>query len=199
MDTISVFCELSNIGSGNASTSLAKMVNEVIDIGVPKSEINKLSDIVATHGASNEPVLATVLQLSEDMEGIVMIVIKVDSAYKLLSKLLRRNVSRTVNNLATINEELSSVRDVCNTLCGAYLSAISEMTNLNIVTSPPYFSVDNITTAMNLPASLYGPGTDSISCIETEFFTLDKEVEGKFYFIPKIDSCQKLLAALGLA
>ena len=50
---------------------------------------------------------------------------------------------------------------------------------------------------MNLPASLYGGESDSILCIETEFFTLDREIEGKYYFIPKVESCNTLLSKLG--
>ncbi|MPM90367.1 hypothetical protein SDC9_137488 [bioreactor metagenome] len=50
---------------------------------------------------------------------------------------------------------------------------------------------------MNLPASIYGQVFDSILCIETDFFTADNQVEGKYYFIPKVDSCEKLLSALG--
>ena len=71
------------------------------------------------------------------------------------------------------------------------------MTGLTIDQSIPYFSVDMVMAIMNLPASLYGGESDSILCIETEFFTLDREIEGKSYFIPKVESCNTLLAKLG--
>ena len=74
---------------------------------------------------------------------------------------------------------------------------MSDMTGLTIDQSIPYFSVDMVMAIMNLPASLYGDESDSILCIETEFFTLDREIEGKYYFIPKVESCNKLLANLG--
>ncbi|RDY22498.1 CheY-P-specific phosphatase CheC, partial [Romboutsia maritimum] len=73
----------------------------------------------------------------------------------------------------------------------------SDMTSLTIDPSIPYFSVDMVMAIMNLPISLYGPIADSILCIETDFFTLDEEVEGKYYFIPQVESCQKLLTSLG--
>ena len=74
---------------------------------------------------------------------------------------------------------------------------MSDMTGLTIDQSIPYFSVDMVMAIMNLPASLYGDESDSILCIETEFCTLDREIEGKYYFIPKVESCNKLLANLG--
>ena len=74
---------------------------------------------------------------------------------------------------------------------------MSDMTGLTIDQSIPYFSVDMVMAIMNLPASLYGGESDSILCIETEFFTLDREIEGKYYFIPKVESCNTLLSKLG--
>lgn len=40
-DKLNVFREISNIGSGNASSSLAIMLNELVDIGIPKSDMIK--------------------------------------------------------------------------------------------------------------------------------------------------------------
>ena len=73
------------------------------------------------------------------------------------------------------------------------------MTSLSIDPSIPYFSVDMVRAIMNLPISLYGPVSDSILCIETDFFTTDNNIEGKYYFIPKVESCEKLLSSLGFA
>ena len=37
-EKLNVFREISNIGSGNASTSLAKMLNEIVDIGIKDNQ-----------------------------------------------------------------------------------------------------------------------------------------------------------------
>ena len=67
-DKLNVFREISNIGSGNASSSLAIMLNEIVDIGIPKSDMIKFSDITNSYKSPEELVVGTVLQLSEDME-----------------------------------------------------------------------------------------------------------------------------------
>ncbi len=196
-DKLNVFKEISNIGSGNASSSLSIMVDEIVDIGLPNSDMVKFSDITNSYSSPEELVVGTVLQLSGDMEGFIMVIMKVESALNLLRKLSKKEITCDVNDYEAICNELNSIGEICNILCGTYLTAIYDMTSLSIIPSIPYFSVDMVMAIMNLPVSLYGQVSDSILCIETDFFTLDREVEGKYYFIPKVESCKKLLVALG--
>ena len=196
-EKLNVFREISNIGSGNASTSLAQMLNEIVDIGIPNSDLREFSDITNSYSSPEEQVVGTVLQISGDLEGFIMVIMDVDSTLTLLSRLLGRKIECDKENYEELYKELNSVGEVCNILCGTYLTAMSDMTGLTIDQSIPYFSVDMVMAIMNLPASLYGGESDSILCIETEFFTLDREIEGKYYFIPKVESCNTLLSKLG--
>ena len=196
-EKLNVFREISNIGSGNASTSLAQMLNEIVDIGIPNSDLREFSDITNSYSSPEELVVGTVLQISGDLEGFIMVLMDVDSTLTLLSRLLGRKIECDKENYEELYKELNSVGEVCNILCGTYLTAMSDMTGLTIDQSIPYFSVDMVMAIMNLPASLYGGESDSILCIETEFFTLDREIEGKYYFIPKVESCNTLLSKLG--
>ena len=196
-EKINVFREISNIGSGNASTSLAQMLNEIVDIGIPNSDLREFSDITNSYSSPEELVVGTVLQISGDLEGFIMVIMDVDSTLTLLSRLLGRKIECDKENYEELYKELNSVGEICNILCGTYLTAMSDMTGLTIDQSIPYFSVDMVMAIMNLPASLYGGESDSILCIETEFFTLDREIEGKYYFIPKVESCNTLLSKLG--
>lgn len=198
-DKLNIFREISNIGSGNASTSLATMINELVDIGLPNSNMTELDDITKSYNSPDELVVGTVLQLSGDMEGFIMVIMKIDSAFNLLSKLSGKEIEYDKNNYKEICKELNSMGEICNILCGTYLTSISEMTNLTIVPSIPYFSVDMVRAIMNLPISLYGLELGSILCIETEFFTQEHDIEGKYYFIPDVTSCTKLLSSLGFA
>ena len=196
-EKLNVFREISNIGSGNASTSLAQMLNEIVDIGIPNSDLREFSQLTNSYNSPEELVVGTALQMSGDLEGFIMVVMNIDSTINLLSRLLGKEINCDKNDYEAVCKELNSVGEVCNILCGTYLTAISDMTGMNINQSIPYFSVDMVMAIMNLPATVYADVSDSILCIETEFFTLDREIEGKYYFIPKLDSCNKLLANLG--
>ena len=196
-EKLNVFREISNIGSGNASTSLAQLLNEIVDIGIPNSDLREFSEITNSYKSPEELVVGTVLQISGDLEGFIMVIMDVDSTLNLLSRLLGKKIECDKENYEELYKELNSVGEICNILYGTYLTAISDMTGLSINQSIPYFSVDMVMAIMNLPASMYGDEADSILCIETEFFTLDRQIEGKYYFIPKVESCNKLLANLG--
>ena len=173
------------------------MLNEIVDIGIPNSDLREFSDITNSYSSPGELVVGTVLQISGDLEGFIMVIMDVDSTLTLLSRLLGRKIECDKENYEELYKELNSVGEICNILCGTYLTAMSDMTGLTIDQSIPYFSVDMVMAIMNLPASLYGGESDSILCIETEFFTLDREIEGKYYFIPKVESCNTLLSKLG--
>lgn len=198
-DKLNIFREISNIGSGNASTSLATMLNESVDIGIPNSDIIESINATIGYNSPDELAVGTVLQLSGDMEGFIMVIMKIESAFSLLSKLAGTEIKYKKDDYEGICKELSSMGEICNILCGTYLTAISDMTNLTIIPSIPYFSVDMVGAIMNLPISLYGLDLDSILCIETDFFTQNYDVEGKYYFIPDVASCTKLLSTLGFA
>ena len=50
-EKLNVFREISNIGSGNASTPLAQMLNEIVDIGIPNSDLREFSDITNSYSS----------------------------------------------------------------------------------------------------------------------------------------------------
>ncbi|MGL5558631.1 MAG: chemotaxis protein CheC, partial [Paraclostridium dentum] len=127
-DKLNVFREISNIGSGNASTSLGMMLNEIVDIGIPKSDLISFSDITNSYDSPEELVVGTVLQLSGDMEGFILVIMKLDSAINLLSKVTGTNLEFDKEDYDLVRKELSSIGEICNILCGTYLTAISDMT-----------------------------------------------------------------------
>ena len=196
-EKLDVFREVSNIGSGNASTSLAQMLNEIVDIGIPKSYLREFSDIGNSYGFHEGLVVGSMIQILGDIEGFIMVMMNVDSAINLLWRILGKKIECDKENNKELYKELNYVGEICNILCETYLKSISDMTGLTINKSISCFNVDSFINMMNLPSSLHDGNSDSILYIETEFFTLDRELEGKYYFIPKFESSNKLLSKLG--
>ena len=83
---LNLFREISYIGSGNASTSLAQMLIEIVDIGIPNSDLREFSDITNSYSSPEELVVGTVLQISGDLEGFIMVIMDVDATLTLLSR-----------------------------------------------------------------------------------------------------------------
>ena len=97
-----------------------------------------------------------------------------------------------------VNHAFKPIEEVGNILVGAYLSAISSMTNMLITPSVPALSVDMVMAMMNVPAVVYGEIGESVLRMETEFHNDLSSVTGRYFLVPTMDSYGRLMKALGL-
>lgn len=197
-ETLDVFREISNIGSGSAACALATMINETVEVGVPKCDVIKFDDITNSYKTPETIVVGGVLQFEGDLDGFIMIIMDVKSAIDLINNLCFLDIKHDEIEYEELMEQLSFVSEIWNILGGSYLSAISNLSGLTIYPSVPYFTLDMVMAVMNLPISLYGTVSDTILSIETDFFSKNLSFGGKCYLVPTIESCNKLLSSLGL-
>jgi chemotaxis protein CheC len=76
-----VLKEIGNIGAGNATTALSKMLNQKMDMSVPKVELvpfNEISDIM---GDEDQTVVGIMLGFEGDVYGRKYMVYKDDPRY----------------------------------------------------------------------------------------------------------------------
>jgi chemotaxis protein CheC len=94
--------------------------------------------------------------------------------------------------------EISALKEVGNILAGSYLSALSMLTNTNIMPSVPDLCIDMAGAILSVPAVGFGSVGNSVLYIETEFTDGNEKVSGEFFLIPDVDSYEILLKALGV-
>lgn len=94
--------------------------------------------------------------------------------------------------------DLSAMKEIGNIIAGAYLSALSTMTNLKILPSIPYIAVDMAASILSVPAIQFGQYGDNALFIETEFGD-DIMMNGYFILMPDLDSYDNILSALGIS
>ncbi len=195
---LDVMREICNIGSGNASSALAQMMNTKVDIGVPLCEIIPFSEMTKGYESPEEIIVSTVVQISGDMEGFVMMNMPVPAACELLTVLTGEALD--ANNLpyAQLNEKLQPISEIGNILIGAYLSALSSMSNMTILPSVPMLAVDMVMAVMNLPAVVYGQVGEQALYMDTEFMSDTVQMKGQYYLVSTIESYNRLLSALGM-
>ncbi len=191
---LDVFKEIGNIGSGNATTAIANMINATIDMKVPKVELMEASKLGGAICPEEETIVGIFLEVTKDITGSMMFLLRMDAARYLVNKLLGMNKE----NDQTFDEmELSVLKEIGNIIAGSYLSAISNMTNLTIAPSIPYISVDMAAAILSVPAIEFGQYGDNALLIETEFGD-DVMVNGYFILMPEQDSYVKILSSLGI-
>ncbi|WP_345739386.1 chemotaxis protein CheC [Virgibacillus salarius] len=107
-----------------------------------------------------------------------------------------------MNLLASSDNELaiSVLKETGNIVTGAYLSALSDFTQVNMQPSVPYLSIDMAGAILTAGLIELSQVTDYAIIINTKMNPshLSHSIEGHFLFIPDPDSFPKLFQALGI-
>ena len=189
-----VLKEIGNIGAGNATTALAKMLDMKIDMKVPKVELLEFAALAAVISAEDEPVMGILLEVQSDIAGSMMFFLELDSAYYLCNKLMGRDPGWREE---FTEMDLSALKEIGNIISGSYLSALSSLTNMTITSSVPYLCIDMAGAILSVPAIEFGKYGDKALLIQTEFGD-EVRINGYFILLPELDSYEKILNSLGI-
>ena len=194
-----VLREIGNIGAGNATTALSQMINAWVSMNVPKVELlefKELSDIV---GGAEKIVVGILFTLSGDIDGMMMFMMDKVASMHLVNILLGNLQQTEITDETEFSEMgLSALNEIGNIISGAYLSSLSSLTNLTIISSIPYMAIDMAGAILSVPAIEFGKIGDKALLIETEFGDLENYVNGYFILIPTLNSYSAILQSLGL-
>lgn len=190
-----VLKEIGNIGAGNATTALAKMMNMKIDMNVPRVDLVPFTNLPDIFGSPEEVLAGILVQLDGDIKGMMMFLVKEKSAHNLVNSLMGGMIQSSGNGFSDM--ELSALGEIGNIIIGAYLSAMSNLTSLKISSSVPYISIDMAGALLSVPAIEFGKLGDKVLLIETQFGELDF-VNGYFLMVPELESYDAILSSLGM-
>jgi len=189
-----VLREIGNIGAGNATTAIANMLNLKMDMNVPKVEFLPVENITSAFGSEEEIIVGIMLGVEMDIEGSMMFLMDMKSAHHLVNRLMMREPDYD----GDFDEmDISAIKEIGNIISGAYLSALSGLTNLMISPTVPFVAIDMAAAILSVPAIQFGMVGDKALMINTEMGD-DLEIKGHFILMPEGDSYQKILSALGL-
>ncbi|SCP95905.1 chemotaxis protein CheC [Anaerobium acetethylicum] len=196
MDSVyfDVLKEIGNIGAGNATTALAKLLNMRIDMKIPKVAMTGFDQLTSVVCSEEEIVVGIYLLLEGDVAGSMMFLLKEASAHRLADQLMGRE-KPAGNTFSAM--DLSALQEAGNIIAGAYLSSLSALTNLTITASVPYISIDMAGAILSVPAIEFGKTGDKALLIET-CISAKMMISGYFILIPELASYDRILEALGL-
>lgn len=193
-----VLKEIGNIGAGNATTALATMLNIKVDMSVPNVALLPFDNISSFIGSEEQTVVAILLEIQGDIDGMMMFLFDMKSAHHLVNSLMMRDVHQDENGMADFSEmEMSALNEIGNIVSGSYLSALSGLTGMKMVSSVPALSIDMLGALLSVPAIEFGKYGDKLLMIQSEFGE-DDFVTGYFLLIPELESYDKILTSLGM-
>ncbi|MCX4267391.1 MAG: chemotaxis protein CheC [Lachnospiraceae bacterium] len=190
-----VLREIGNIGAGNATTALAKLINAKIDMKVPKVEMVDFPHLASIVGDEEDLMVAVMVTLSVDVDGMMMFLMDKKSGVYLIEQMMAGSGMPVSEEFGEL--EFSVISEIGNIITGSYLSALASLLNMKIDMSIPYLSIDMAGAILSVPAIEFGKIGDEVLLIQTDFGD-EIEVKGYFILIPDQDSYTRILTALGM-
>ena len=192
---IDVLRELANIGSGNAASSLSRMLGHSVNISIPDIGIRGFNEACEVLGGPEKIMMGTLLMLSGGINGMMMYLLPVEVVCDLVNMLMFTDIKS--------HEEIdemgySVINEVSNIMSASFVTAIAEMTDLMIDISPPEAALDMLGSIMSVPSIYFAKMSDTLLLIENELQIEDKKARASVLMMPDMASLEKLMASLGI-
>ena len=190
-----VLREIGNIGAGNATTALSQLINQKVDMKVPKVELLDFNELANIVGGPENLVVGILLTIEGEINGMMMFMLEQKSAHNLINILMGRDL----DDFSSFTEmDISAMLEIGNIISGAYLYSLSSLTNLMIKQSVPGISIDMAGAILSVPAIEFGKVGDKALLIQSHFGEEQLQVDGYFILIPTMESYDVILSSLGM-
>jgi chemotaxis protein CheC len=187
--------EVGTIGSATAATALADMVATKVEISVPQVSIVPLENISSIFNGMENLFFVLDMEIKGDIGGRIFLLLSPKDAQFLGGALLGRP-----NEEIDLNDELfkSSLKEACNILGGAYVSALADMTSMTILTSIPSLALDMVGAILDFIFIQIAQEAEEALYIKTDLQVRGLKLEGLFLLFPTSESLQKIFDTLGV-
>ena len=122
-----VLREIGNIGAGNATTALASLLGQKVDMSVPQVKLLEFDEIGELVGGEETVLAGIYLGVEGDIGGNMMFLLSIPSAKYLVSKLMM-GMESPGEDFSEM--ERSALQEVGNIITGSYLNALASLTNM---------------------------------------------------------------------
>lgn len=194
-----VLREIGNIGAGNATTAMAKLVNKKVLMEVPLVEIVSINEIVEVIGGPEETIVAVFFRIEGEISGTVYLVLSMEQAESLVKEILTDKSASLIDNEVPDEMAISVISEAANMIVGSYISALSDLSVVKMTTTIPYLSIDMAAAALVSGLLELTDISEHAIVIDTKINDAnDNSAKGHVLLIPDPPSLPLLLKKLGL-
>lgn len=189
---LDIIKELTNIGGGNAATSISQLINKPVNMEVPNIEVLNYNEVYERIMPEDEMVNGVVMRMLGGAEGTFLFIINDKASFDIVNMMIPDGVE--------ITDELSdsAIRELVNIVATSYLNAISKMLDVNFISSVPLLVKDMfaaILSSVYIDSEQYD---ENIMIIKNEFLYQGDRIDSSLYFIPKPGVLAKLFNKIGI-
>ena len=192
---LDVMKEISSIGTSHAATSLSKLLQKEVRISIPEVSVLGYAETVNRIGDIEELVAATLVQMSNEVNGLMLFIFKLDLANVVLEKLIgtRYESFEQLDELA-----YSALEEIGNIIICSYVNAFTQLVGVEIDLSVPSSTLNMLGGILTVPIAEYGYETDKLMYINAEFIIDGKKLSDGLLMLPDIASLNGILERLGV-
>lgn len=192
---LDVMKEISSIGTSHAATSLSKLLQKEVRISIPEVSVLGYDETVNRIGDIEELVAATLVQMSNQVNGLMLFIFKLDLANVVLEKLIgvRYDSFEQLDELA-----YSALEEIGNIIICSYVNAFTQLVGVEIDLSVPSSTLNMLGGILTVPIAEYGYETDKLMYINAEFIIDGKKLSDGLLMLPDIASLNGILERLGV-
>ncbi|WP_342468004.1 chemotaxis protein CheC [Bacillus sp. FSL W8-0629] len=197
-EQLDILSEVGNIGAGHAASALASLLNRKIDMAVPFVKVLSFEDLMDFFGGADLPVASIFLRMEGDLTGSIFFIMPFEQA----EQFVRELVQDPAFDIDAIHEHMlgtSALHELGNILAGSYLSALADLTKLQLHPSVPDVTLDMFGAVISEGLMQFSPLGDQAIVIDTSIFDdqNQQELKGNMFLLPDFESFEKLFKALG--
>ena len=195
LQELDVMKEISSIGTSHAATSLSKLLQKEVRISIPEVSVLSYEETVDRMGNIEELVAATLVQMSNEVNGLMLFVFKLDMANVVLEKL----IGRKYESFEEMDElDYSALEEVGNIIICSYVNAFAQLVDVGIDLSVPSSTVNMLGGVLTVPIAEYGYQTDKLMYINAEFIMDGTKLSDGLLMLPDIEPLTNILVKLGV-
>ena len=192
---LDVMKEISSIGTSHAATSLSKLLQKEVRISIPEVSVLGYDETVNRIGDIEELVAATLVQMSNEVNGVMLFMVKLDLENVVLEKL----IGTRYESLEQLDElAYSALEEIGNIIICSYVNAFTQLVGVEIDLSVPSSTLNMLGGILTVPIAEYGYETDKLMYINAEFIIDGKKLSDGLLMLPDIASLNGILERLGV-
>ena len=195
LQELDVMKEIGSIGTGHAATALSKLLQREVRITIPQVQILDYNDAVRRIGKEDEIIGATLVQMSGDLDGLMLFLYNKRFARKILKKLLETEYK----DFDAMDEmAFSALKEVGNIIICSYINAFSQLVHVDLHLSVPSSTVNMLGGILTVPMAEFGYESDKLMYSNADFLMDGKSLPSWLLMLPDIHSLNTILEKLGV-
>ena len=195
LQELDVMKEIGSIGTSHAATALSKLLQREVRITIPKVQILDFDGAVKRIGKEEEIIGATLVQMSGDLDGLMLFLYDKRFARKMLKKLLQTEYKDfdAMDDMA-----FSALKEVGNIIICSYINAFSQLVHVDLHLSVPSSTVNMLGGILTVPMAEFGYESDKLMYSNADFLMDGKSLPSWLLMLPDIHSLNTILEKLGV-